>query len=282
MPRFSAPLRFLQRIAADPAGLFGLVVAVLFTIVALLSNEISPYDPAHIAVIHRLEGPSRAHLLGTDQLGRDTLSRILVGSRTALGVSVVSILLAATIGAPLGLLAGYGPRWFGTVLLLLLDIVNSLPMIMFALALLVLVGPGFWTVVGVIAFFSVPGYARLIRAQTLSLGQSGFILAARAMGAGLGRILFVHLLPNAMGALLVVVTMDIPSVIGLEAGLSFLGIGIQPPTPSWGSILNDGFSFIRNTPDLVIFAGLPLVATTIGFTFLGERLRQILQPKAAP
>ncbi len=275
MPRFS-------RLLADPAGLFGLVVALSFALVALLADVISPYDPAHIAVIHKLEGPSAAHLLGTDQLGRDTLSRLLVGSRTALGVSIASILIAAVIGAPLGLVAGYGPRWLGTLLLLLLDIVNSLPMIMFALALLVLVGPGFWTVVGIIAFFSVPGYARLIRAQVLSLGQSGFVLAARAMGAGLGRILFVHLLPNTVGALLVVVTMDIPSVIGLEAGLSFLGIGIQPPTPSWGSILNDGFSYIRNTPDLVIFAGIPLVLTTIGFTFLGERLRQILQPKAVP
>jgi peptide/nickel transport system permease protein len=279
VPRFS---RLFLRIAADPAGLFGLVVALGFGIVALLSTVISPYDPAHIAVIHKLEGPSAAHLLGTDQLGRDTLSRILVGSRTALGVSLASILIAAMVGAPLGLAAGYGPRWLGTALLLLLDIVNSLPMIMFALALLVLVGPGFWTVVGIIAFFSVPGYARLIRAQVLSQSQSGFVLAARSMGAGLGRILFVHLLPNTVGALLVVVTMDIPTVIGLEAGLSFLGIGIQPPTPSWGSILNDGFSYIRNTPDLVIFAGIPLVLTTIGFTFLGERLRQVLQPKAAP
>lgn len=278
MPRSS---RLLSRLAADPAGLFGLVVALSFALVALLADGISPYDPAHIAVIHKLEGPSAAHLLGTDQLGRDTLSRLLVGSRTALGVSIASILIAASIGAPLGLVAGYGPRWLGTALLLLLDIINSLPMIMFALALLVLVGPGFWTVVGIIAFFSVPGYARLIRAQVLSLGQSGFVLAARAMGAGLGRILFVHLLPNTVGALLVVVTMDIPTVIGLEAGLSFLGIGIQPPTPSWGSILNDGFSYIRNTPDLVIFAGIPLVLTTIGFTFLGERLRQLLQPKAA-
>ena len=278
MPRSS---RLLSRLAADPAGLFGLVVALSFALVALLADGISPYDPAHIAVIHKLEGPSAAHLLGTDQLGRDTLSRLLVGSRTALGVSIASILIAASIGAPLGLVAGYGPRWLGTALLLLLDIINSLPMIMFALALLVLVGPGFWTVVGIIAFFSVPGYARLIRAKVLSLGQSGFVLAARAMGAGLGRILFVHLLPNTVGALLVVVTMDIPTVIGLEAGLSFLGIGIQPPTPSWGSILNDGFSYIRNTPDLVIFAGIPLVLTTIGFTFLGERLRQLLQPKAA-
>lgn len=278
MPRSS---RLLSRLAADPAGLFGLVVALSFALVALLADGISPYDPAHIAVIHKLEGPSAAHLLGTDQLGRDTLSRLLVGSRTALGVSIASILIAASIGAPLGLVAGYGPRWLGTALLLLLDIINSLPMIMFALALLVLVGPGFWTVVGIIAFFSVPGYARLVRAQVLSLGQSGFVLAARAMGAGLGRILFVHLLPNTVGALLVVVTMDIPTVIGLEAGLSFLGIGIQPPTPSWGSILNDGFSYIRNTPDLVIFAGIPLVLTTIGFTFLGERLRQLLQPKAA-
>ena len=274
--------RLLRHLLADPAGLFGLVVALSFALVALLADGISPYDPAHIAVIHKLEGPSAAHLLGTDQLGRDTLSRLLVGSRTALGVSIASILIAASIGAPLGLVAGYGPRWLGTALLLLLDIVNSLPMIMFALALLVLVGPGFWTVVGIIAFFSVPGYARLIRAQVLSLGQSGFVLAARAMGAGLGRVLFVHLLPNTVGALLVVVTMDIPTVIGLEAGLSFLGIGIQPPTPSWGSILNDGFSYIRNTPDLVIFAGIPLVLTTIGFTFLGERLRQLLQPKAMP
>ncbi|MFV3128340.1 ABC transporter permease [Niveispirillum sp. KHB5.9] len=264
----------------DPLGLFGLVVCALIALVALTADIISPQDPARIAVAHRLEGPSAQHWLGTDHLGRDTASRIITGTRTAMGVALLSIGIAVVIGTVLGLLAGYGPRWLGTLLLLVLDTISSLPMIMFALAILTLLGPGLWTLVGTIAFFTIPSYARLVRAQTMALSDSPFIQAERSMGASFPRILFIHLLPNVIGPLLVVMTMDIPVVIGLEAGLSFLGIGIQPPTPSWGSMLNDGFVFIRNTPLLVIFAGLPIVIATLSFTFLGEALRERLDPAA--
>ncbi|MFV3075891.1 ABC transporter permease [Niveispirillum fermenti] len=264
----------------DRPGLFGLVVCILIALVALTADMIRPHDPARIDVAHRLEGPSATHWLGTDHLGRDTASRIITGTRTAMGVALLSIGIAVIAGTALGLMAGYGPRWLGTGLLLVLDTISSLPMIMFALAVLTLLGPGLWTLVGTIAFFTVPGYARLVRSQTMALRDSPFIQAERSMGAGPLRILFVHMLPNVIGPLLVVMTMDIPVVIGLEAGLSFLGIGIQPPTPSWGSMLNDGFVFIRNTPLLVLFSGLPIMVATLAFTFLGEALRERLDPSA--
>lgn len=254
------------------------MVCALIALVAVTADIISPHDPARIAVAHRLEGPSAQHWLGTDHLGRDTASRIITGTRTAMGVALLSIGIAVVAGTLIGLVAGYGPRWLGMLLLLVLDTISSLPMIMFALAVLTLLGPGLWTLVGTIAFFTIPGYARLVRAQTLALRDSPFIQAERSMGAGFPRILFIHLLPNVIGPLLVVMTMDIPVVIGLEAGLSFLGIGIQPPTPSWGSMLNDGFVFIRNTPLLVVFSGLPIVLATLSFTFLGEALRERLDP----
>jgi peptide/nickel transport system permease protein len=183
------------------------------------------------------------------------------------------------LGLILGLIAGYGPRWLDAILVLCFDSVSSLPMIMLALAVITVLGPGTGTLIFVIVLVSVPGYARFIRAQTLSLSNSDFILAERVMDASHARILLVHLLPNVIGQLLIVLSMDVPVVIMLEAGLSYLSLGVRPPTPSWGNILYDGYTSLSQEPTMVIMAGVPLVLATLGFTFLGEGLRDALDPK---
>lgn len=250
-----------------------------FLLMAVFAPWLAPHDPLKIAVSNKFAGPSLTHLLGTDQLGRDLLSRIIYGARTALGVAVTATGIAGAVGIFLGLLAGYGPRWLDSALLLCFDSVSSLPMIMFALAVITVLGPSTATLILVIVIVSIPGYARFIRAQTLSLVRSDFILAERAMNASHGRIILLHLLPNVLGQMLVVLSMDIPVVIMLEAGLSYLSLGVKPPTPSWGNILYDGYVSLRQSPGMVVIAGLPLILATLGFTFLGEALRDALDPR---
>jgi peptide/nickel transport system permease protein len=164
-------------------------------------------------------------------------------------------------------------------MILIFDTIRSFPTIMFALAIVTLVGPSLETVILVVVITTIPVYGRIVRAQTQSMKNNEFILAERAMGASMIRILSLHMLPNIVGPLLIIASMDLPVVVTIEAGLSFLGVGVRPPTPSWGSVLNDGYSFIRNTPWLIVSGGIPLIITTLGFTFLGESLRDIFDPK---
>jgi peptide/nickel transport system permease protein len=278
-PEESAFVDALARVLRDPLGALGATLVVLFALSAALAPLIAPYAPNALDVPARLQGPSLAHLLGTDNLGRDVLSRVLYGGRIALGVALTAIGLSLVAGTLLGLIAGYGPRWLDNLLLLLFDSVRAFPVIMFALAVITVVGPSLETVILVVVVTTIPQYARIIRTQTLSLRHTEFILAERSLGAGAARVLLVHILPNVIGPLLVLASMEIPVVITIEAGLSFLGLGVRPPTPSWGNILNDGYAFIRNTPWLVIAAGIPLVLSTLGFTFLGETLRDVFDPR---
>jgi peptide/nickel transport system permease protein len=263
----------------DPMTLLGVVLVSTFLLMAIFANLLAPYDPLHIDVMHKFAAPSLSHWAGTDQLGRDTLSRIIYGARTALAIALSATGLAGALGLVLGLIAGYGPRWLDAILVLCFDSVSSLPMIMLALAVITVLGPGTYTLIFVIVLVSVPGYARFIRAQTLSLANSDFIMAERVMDASHARILFVHLLPNVIGQLLIVLSMDVPVVIMLEAGLSYLSLGVRPPTPSWGNILYDGYTSLAQQPIMVIMVGIPLVLATLGFTFLGEGLRDALDPK---
>ena len=254
-----------------------IVSLVLFT--AIFAQWITPYDPIALNIKDRMQGPSWRHWFGTDQLGRDTLSRVIMGSQVAMQVAIPTILGAMTIGISLGMIAGFGPRWLDNLILLFFDTVRSFPTVMFALAVVALIGPSLKTVIFVIMVTSIPTYGRVVRTQTLSLRNSEFIMAERSMGASVFRILTVHILPNVLGPLAVLAAMDIPTIVGLEAGLSFLGMGVQPPTPSWGSILNDGYTLIRNTPWIIVAGGIPLILTTLGFTFLGETLRDVVDPK---
>ena len=275
----SRSLRMVGALARNPFSSVAVALVALFLLLAILAPAVAPYDPLKIDVAHKLEPPTIAHWFGTDQLGRDLLSRIIYGARTALSIAVVSVLVAGLTGLALGLIAGYGPRWLDGTLVLLFDSMNALPMIMFALAVITVVGPGIGTLILVIVLTSFPSYARLIRAQTLSLANSEYVMAERALGAGPLRIILVHLLPNVVGPLVILLSMDIPVVIMVEAGLSFIGLGVRPPTPSWGSILYDSYTSLRYAPSMVIFGGLPLVLSTLGFTFFGEALRDVLDPR---
>lgn len=269
----------LRALLADPFTCVALILVTGFIGTALFAPWLAPYSPVKIDVLHKLQPPSVEHWFGTDHLGRDLLSRVIYGARTALTIAMVSVAIAGAIGLILGLIAGYGPRWLDAILVLTFDSLNSLPMIMFALAIITVLGAGTGTLIIVIAATSFPSYARLIRAQTLALKNSDYILAERLIDASAARIIFIHLLPNVIGPLIILLSMDIPVVIMVEAGLSFLGLGVRPPTPSWGSILYDGYTSIRAAPFMVIFGGLPLVLATLGFTFLGEGLRDYLDPR---
>ena len=272
-------LQVIRRICGDPLGLIGLVLVVLLVVSAALASVIAPYDPIALNIMDRLQGPSFNHLLGTDQLGRDLFSRVLYGGRVALKVALISISIALSVGVVLGMIAGFGPRWLDNIIVLLFDTVRSFPTVMFALATVALVGPSLSTVIVIIVITSIPTYGRVVRTQTLTIKTNEYIQAERAMGASSFRILSVHLLPNVVGPLFILASMDIPTVIALEAGLSFLGMGVKPPTPSWGSILNDGYNLIRNTPWPIIAGSIPLVLVTLGFTFLGESLRDLIDPR---
>jgi len=275
LQRFPGIARFLT----DPLGMLGLTLVLVMVLAAGFADLIAPYAPSAIDVKARLASPSWDHLLGTDQLGRDVFSRVLFGGQIALQVAFICIGTSLVIGVALGMLAGYGPRWLDNALILIFDAVRSFPTIMFALAVVTLVGPSLETIILIIIVIQIPGYARIVRTQTQSLKTNEFILAERSLGAGMGRVLTVHVLPNVIGPLLILGSMDVPVVVTIEAGLSFLGLGVRPPTPSWGSILNDGYAFIRNTPWLVVAGGVPLIITTLGFTFLGETLRDIFDPR---
>ena len=269
----------IKRISSDPLGLLGLCLVTLIVVSALGASIFAPYDPIQLNIMERLQGPSANHLLGTDQLGRDLFSRVLFGGQVALKVAFLSIGSALIVGILLGLVAGYGPTWLDNSIMLLFDTIRSVPTIMLALVAVAFVGPSITTVIFVIAASSIPSYGRIVRTQTLTIKSKDFVKAEMVMGASLIRILSIHLLPNILGPLLILASMDIPSIIALEAGLSFLGMGVKPPTPSWGSILNDGFNLIRNTPWPIIAGSIPLVLATLGFTFLGESLRDLLDPK---
>lgn len=271
--------QYWQQLRRNPLGMLGLALVVLMVGSAVFADLIVPYDATQVMVGPRLAPPSWEHWMGTDQLGRDVLSRVIMGGRVALVVAVAALGAALSLGLILGLIAGFGPQWLDNGMLLIFDAVRAFPVIIFALAVVTLLGPSLNTVVLVVAITSIPIYARVVRTQTQSLKNNEFILAERAMGAGTGRILGVHVLPNVIGPLLILASMDVPLVITLEAGLSFLGMGVRPPTPSWGTILNDGFSYIRNSPWPVVAGGIPIIVTTLGFTFLGEALRDIFDPK---
>ncbi|RUU45199.1 ABC transporter permease [Mesorhizobium sp. M6A.T.Ce.TU.002.03.1.1] len=270
---------FLRQFRKNRLGILGAVLVVLIAATAIFAPLLITHDPIQIMVGPRLAAPSLDFLLGTDHLGRDTFSRAIMGGRIPLLVAFASLGSSLAVGLVLGLIAGFGPRWLDNLLLLVFDTIRSFPSIIFALAMIALLGPSLASVILVISITSMPIYARVVRTQTEAHRNSEYIAAERSMGAGTTRILAVHVLPNVIGPLLILVSMDVPAVIAVEAGLSFLGLGVRPPTPDWGAILNDGYNYINATPWLVIAGGIPIVIATLGFTFLGEALRDIFDPK---
>ncbi|WP_370049008.1 ABC transporter permease [Salipiger sp.] len=269
----------LKRFLTDWQAVTGLLLVVLFFASALFAPWIAPYDPNAMDIPARMSGPSWAHIAGTDQLGRDTFSRILHGGRVALYIAALGVSASLTIGLILGMIAGFGPRWLDNLMLLAFDAVRSFPSVILALATVALTGPSLTVVLAIVILTTIPSYGRVARTATLALRHTEFILAERSLGASTPRILLHHIMPNVIGPLLILAAMEVPVVVSIEAGLSFLCIGVLPPQASWGTILNEGYLVIRDAPWMVIAGGIPLILTTLGFTFLGEALRDIFDPR---
>ena len=269
----------LQQLIHRPAGLIGLIIVVGLIILAVLPGIFAPYEPDAQTISDRLQGPSMDHLLGTDRLGRDTLSRLIYGVGIALVVALPAVLSALVIGLLLGIVAAWRGGLIDAVLVIVMDVLQAFPAVILALALLALLGPSLRNVIIVISIAFIPNYARVSRALVFSAKANQWVEAERALGASTLRIVFTHILPNILPPLLILMAMDIPSAIVIEAGLSFLGLGVQPPTPSWGAILSDGFQNIMQSPWGVVFASIILMITTLGFTMLGETLRDIVDPR---
>jgi peptide/nickel transport system permease protein len=272
-------MRVAGRLWEDPMGTIGLILVLIVVFCGVFGPWITPFDPLKINVPDKFQAPSLLHFMGTDNLGRDVFSRIIAGSRIALTIGISTIATALVIGLALGLIAGYGPRWLDNLLMLLFDSIYSFPTVILGLTVVTLLGASIATLVLVVIVIQTPAYARLTRTAALTIKNSEYIQAIESLGASKFRIIFVHLLPNVVGPLLIVASMDIPSVVTLEAGLTYLGMGIPPPAPSWGRTLQEGYSLIRVAPWIVISGGIPLIITTLGFTFLGESLRDMIDPK---
>lgn len=276
--RLAAAGELLGDIARRPTGLIALIL-IAGLVLAVAIGPLFVADPSIQDIGRRLEGPSADYWLGTDHLGRDLLARLVIGSRIAMGVAIPAVVLAMFFGLILGLAAGYLGGRTDSFVIVVTDTLQSFTAVVLALLLLALIGGSLTTVVIVIAVTFAPGYARVVRASVLAIKKDVFVQAERSLGAKSGRIIFVHILPNVLAPMLILMAIDLPVAVTIEAGLSFLGVGVPPPTPSWGVILRDGFDRVRDAPWPVIWAGLSLMATTLGFTLLGEALRDRLDPR---
>jgi len=256
----------------------GIIVLVLF-VAAVLAPFVSPYNPDDIDRKHILEPPERLHPLGTDDLGRDVLSRMIWGSRISLSVGFVAVGIATLIGMLLGALSGYYGGWTDRVIMRFIDIMLSIPTFFLILAVIAFIGPSIWNIMTVIGLTSWMSVARLVRAEFLTLKEREFVLAARAVGAGDLRIIFRHIMINSMAPVLVSAVLGVAGAVLVESALSFLGIGVQPPTPSWGNILNLGKDNIEIAWWLSVFPGLAILITVLGYNLLGEGIRDSIDPR---
>jgi len=267
--------RQLRRNRMAMAG--GLIVLAMFVMAACAS--LAGHDPEAIDIGVRLQAPSFAHLLGTDDLGRDVLARILFGARISLLVGFVAVGIATLIGIVLGALSGFYRGWVDGVIMRFVDIMLCFPTFFLILAVIAFLEPSIWNIMVIIGVTSWMGVARLVRAEFLSLRERDFVQAARALGASDGRLIFRHILPNALSPVLVSATLGVAGAILTESALSFLGIGVQPPTPSWGNMLIAGKQTLGTAWWLSVFPGLAILFTVLGYNLLGEGIRDALDPR---
>ena len=268
-----------KRFSTNRLALTGGIIVLILFVIAVTAPLISPYNPDDIDRTHILEPPGFHHLLGTDDLGRDVLSRMIYGSRISLAVGFVAIGIATLIGMILGALAGYYSGWFDRIIMRFIDIMLSIPTFFLILAVIAFIGPSIWNIMVVIGLTAWMGIARLVRAEFLSLKEREFVLAARAVGANDFRIIFRHMMINSMSPVFVSAVLGIAGAVLVESALSFLGIGVQPPTPSWGNILTLGKDNIEIAWWLSLYPGLAILITVLSYNLLGEGLRDALDPR---
>jgi peptide/nickel transport system permease protein len=278
-PRVSEFKRFRRVFLSRGLVVFGVVIILIFIIVAIFAPFLAPYDPYMPDLKARLSQPNSTHLLGTDSVGRDTLSRIIHGTRTSLMIGLIVVSVAAIIGMCLGLIAGYLGGWLYQIIMRSVDVVMTFPMILLALVIAAMLGEGIRNVIIALTVGLIPVYARLMCGQVLALKENEYILAEKTIGASNLRIMIGHLIPNALPTLIVVMTMMLGTTVLAEAGLSFLGIGIEPPTPAWGSMVNDGRQYLLTHPVLSFAPGFAIMLLVFAFNMVGDGLRDALDPR---
>ncbi|MBM3270769.1 MAG: ABC transporter permease [Candidatus Sericytochromatia bacterium] len=271
---------WLRRALANRGAVAGAIVSLLFVLVAVLAPWLAPYDPLAQDLGARLQPPGANHWLGTDDLGRDVLSRLIAGAGISLQVGLLSVSLAFAAGAAIGLCAGYAGGWVDEALMRLVDVLMAFPTILLAILVVAILGPSLTNAMLAVAIVNVPTYARLVRASALVVARQEYVSAARALGAGHARIALLHVFPNCLTPLVVQATLGIAAAILETAGLSFLGLGAQVPAPEWGAMLNGSRAFIRSAPWTVMFPGLAIMAVVLGFNLLGDGLRDLLDPRS--
>ncbi len=277
--RGSAGEFFARLIRTRLAGV-GLAIVIVFAFSAILAPLLAPYSPTKQQITNGLKPPSAEHLLGTDELGRDLLSRILYGGQASLQVGFIAVGIALLVGVTLGLIAGYWSNsWLEAIIMRTMDALLAFPALVLALALVAALGPNLQDAIIAIGIVGIPAYARLTRGQVLSVRERDYIEAARTVGATDFRIIFRHILPNVTAPLIVQSSLGIAFAILAEAGLSFLGLGVQPPIPSWGEMLNAGRGYLQIDPWLIIGPGMAIFLCVLGFNFLGDGIRDVLDPR---
>jgi peptide/nickel transport system permease protein len=274
----------VRRLKRSKAALFGLGIVILLVLVAIFADVLAPYSPTHSAPTETFQSPNGKHLLGTDQFGRDMLSRIIHGSRISLAVGLSSVLLAIFVGVPSGVIAGFYGGKIDTVIMRIMDLILSFPIFLLAILIMVIFTPtagiiGSMKVIMAIGFVRIPFYARLVRGSVLSVKEKEYIEACRALGQRDPQVLLRHILPNCMAPIIVASTLSIATAIIVEASLSFLGVGTQPPTPSWGWDLKANVPWIQMNPWLALCPGLAIFISVLGFNLFGDGLRDALDPR---
>ncbi|MFW5680958.1 MAG: ABC transporter permease [Pseudomonadota bacterium] len=268
-----------RRLLRSPTGLLGLVIVLTLVLTALLADLIAPYSPLQMAAGPRLAPPSWAHPFGTDHFGRDVFSRVVHGARLTLQIGTIAVGISLVSGLLVGLLAGYARGWIERILMRIVDVLFSFTEIVIALACLAIIGTGLTNAMIAIGIASIPFYARVTHSVVLVETSKPYFESAIAAGAGHLRLLFVHLLPNVVPTLIVVGTLGVSTAILAAAGLSFLGLGAQPPTPEWGFMLSSARDLISRAPWNMIFPGLAIAITVLGFNLLGDGVREVLDPR---
>jgi peptide/nickel transport system permease protein len=271
--------RFRRVFFGRPVVIVGFVVIFLLIFTAILAQVIAPYDPYQQDLKVAVQGSSFQHWLGTDQLGRDVLSRIIYGTRTSLQVGLIAVGIASAIGMSLGLLTGYFGGWFELIVMRIIDAMMSIPNILLALVFAAMLGGGLKNVMIAVGVAMIPSYCRLMRSQVLVVRQTDYVLAAHTIGCSNIRVMFRHIFPNSLPPLIVLITLNLGGAIMAEAGLSFLGMGISPPGAAWGSMVNDGYKFLLMNPVISIAPGVCIMVVVLAFNMVGDGLRDALDPR---
>jgi len=272
-------IQWINSLKRNKLTIVGIILAIIIVFVAIFAPFLTRFDPVKQNIRQRLKAPDDTNILGTDVYGRDILSRILYGTRNSLLIAILSVLFAAFFGITLGLIAGYYGGKIDIFVNSIINILMCFPSIVLSILIVAVLGTGFWKIIIALGVTLLPRFARLARAPVMAFREQEYVLAAKALGQSNFRIMFSHILPNILGEMIVVATLWMSTAVLGEAGLSFLGLGITPPSPSWGSMINEGMSFIINAPWYSIFPGIAIFLMVIAFNLIGDGLRDILDPK---